>query len=185
VVDYIPNKLVNLIDLKFADVPSAWIGLESIIEDILDRFSIKRDFAIDFGVDHGYSTSIFSNYFAKVWGVDNFRGDAQNTTEEHKLFELAIKNLKNFKNISLFHADYQDFIKEMSYHPNLIHVDIIHDFNSTYECGLWSVYHSDITLFHDTESFPHTVKLAVDNIAKRTNKEFYNFPKYNGLGIVV
>ena len=56
-------------------VSSAWIGLEQIIDDILDRFDIKRDKCIEFGTEYCYSTVVFSNYFRKVKGVDTFLGD--------------------------------------------------------------------------------------------------------------
>jgi hypothetical protein len=39
-------------------------------------------------------------------------------------------------------------------------------------------------LFHDTESFP-AVKQAVSDIARETNKTFYNFKESYGLGILV
>lgn len=184
-LEYIPKNYISLSNLKYANVPSAWVGLESIIEDILKRFEIGRNLAIDFGVDHGFSTAIFSNYFTRVIGVDNFKGDDQRANRYHQLYELAQKNLVDFKNITLIQKDYKDFIEEFNdLRADLIHVDIIHNFEDTFKCGLWAATHSDITLFHDTESFPETVRPAVELIAKQINKTLYNFPKYNGLGIV-
>ena len=37
---------------------------------------------------------------------------------------------------------------------DLIHIDIFHDYANTYEAGRWAVDHSNVVLFHDTESFP-------------------------------
>jgi hypothetical protein len=63
-------------------------------------------------------------------------------------------------------------------------VDIVHTYEHTYRCGLWSAQHSKCTLFHDTESF-FDVKMAVVDIARATGKRFYNFRQCYGLGIVV
>ena len=95
----------------------------------------------------------------------------------------ASENLNDFKNISLVKSDYKDFIKENDNSYDLIHVDIIHTYEATYECGLWAAEHSDCTLFHDTESFS-SVKKAVRDIAKKSGKKFYNYPYYSGLGIL-
>lgn len=182
--EYVPSRFEDVANIRVAKCPSAWHGLETIVLDILNRFNIKRNFAIDFGVDHGYSTSVLSNYFTAVWGVDNFKGDDQTATKQQELFLLAQKNLAFFDNILLIQKDYKEFI-QTKYYADLIHVDITHDFNSTYACGLWAAKHSSITIFHDTESFPNSVKPAVELIAKELGKECYNFPKYNGLGIIV
>src|SRR5665648_1063471 len=64
----IPPKMI-------INVPSAWVGLELIIEDILDRFEIERGDCIEFGVEWGYSTAVFANYFKNVIGIDTFEGD--------------------------------------------------------------------------------------------------------------
>jgi hypothetical protein len=61
---YRPVKKIR--PLQSLDVPSAWAGLEEIIEDILIRFSINRDSCIEFGTEYGYSTVAFSNYFDRV-----------------------------------------------------------------------------------------------------------------------
>ncbi len=70
---YIPKKFSK--PEKMIPVVTAWAGLEEIIEDILDRFDIGRDACIEFGVEFGYSSVVFSNYFKQVTGVDVFIGD--------------------------------------------------------------------------------------------------------------
>ena len=64
------------------------------------------------------------------------------------------------------------------------HVDIIHTYEDTYECGLWAVEHSKCCIFHDTESFSE-VRKAVRDIAKHTGKTVLNYPYSHGLGIIV
>lgn len=164
--------------------PSAWEGIEQIIADIIDFSKINTNSCLEFGVDFGFSTSVFANYFDKVTGVDIFTGDIHAGIHEDT-FEEITKLLSDFDNITLIKADYRDFIKNpIQDHFDLIHVDIIHTYEATFECGLWAAQHSDCTIFHDTESFPE-VKKAVSDIAKQTNKKFYNFTKFYGLGIVI
>ena len=98
--------------------------------------------------------------------------------------EVTATSLATYPQIQLIKSDYRDWIRTDSGRYDLIHVDIVHTYAATYECGLWSARHSQCTLFHDTESFPD-VKRAVSDIARQTNKEFYNFHLYYGLGIVV
>jgi hypothetical protein len=41
-----------------------------------------------------------------------------------------------------------------------------------------------VVIFHDTISFP-AVKKACEDLAEKHNMEFYNYPLYNGLGILI
>lgn len=186
IYQYNPDVLVDPRSLKLASCPSAWIGLERIVKDILDSFDIGRDFAIEFGVDYGYSVSVLANYFDKVWGVDNFKGEPQTAEDTDEVQNRTKTNLKDFQNIELFKADYRDFIRDHdNVYADLTHVDIWHDFEHTYGCGIWAATHSTVTLFHDTESFSQFVKPAVERIATETGKTFFNFPYHHGLGILV
>ena len=161
----------------------AWVGLESILLDIIEFSKIERNGALEFGVEFGYSTSALANYFKTVTGVDIFTGDPH-AGHHGDIFDLTKNNLKEFENIQLVKSDYKDYIKNNEDRFDLIHVDIIHTYEDTYACGLWSAKHSDCTIFHDTQSYPE-VKKAVADIAKKTNKKFYNYRQCNGLGIVV
>ena len=162
---------------------SAWKGLESIIGDVIKRRGINCNSCLEFGVEYGYSTAVFANYFDKVTGVDLFTGDVHAGFKEN-VFEVASVNLKAFKNITLIKNDYKDFIKDNHSSYDLIHVDIIHTYEATYECGLWSAEHSDCTLFHDTESFS-SVKKAVRDIAKKVAKGFIIITIIMGLGYFI
>jgi hypothetical protein len=178
---YVPEKLST--PSQMINVPSAWVGLEQIIEDILDRFQIERERCIEFGVEFGYSTVVLSNFFKSVIGVDTFEGD-EHTLNKSQHYESTSKKLSKYSNIKLVKSDYKDWITKDSTMYDFAHVDIVHNYNETFECGLWAANHSRCTIFHDTVSFP-AVKRAVRDIAKATNKKFYNYPRYYGLGIVV
>ncbi len=181
-INYVPKKFV--IPEKLAQSKSqAWLGLESIILDLIEFSKIEQNSALEFGVEFGYSTSALANYFKTVTGVDIFTGDPH-AGHFGDIFDLTKNNLKGFDNIKLIKSDYKDYIKNNENRFDLIHVDIIHTYEDTFACGLWSAEHSDCTIFHDTATYP-AVKKAVADIAKRTNKKFYNYRKCNGLGIVI
>lgn len=168
---------------KMLDVVTAWAGLELIIEDIMERFNIGSEACIEFGVEFGYSSVVFSNYFKKVKGIDIFIGD-EHTDFRGDHFENTKASLAEYKNIELIKSDYRDWIKKDREQYDFSHVDIVHNYKETYECGLWAAQHSSCTIFHDTESFPE-VRRAVIDIAKATGKKVYNYPYHNGLGIIV
>lgn len=181
-INYSPQKLVmpkRIVQSK----SKAWMGLEKIILDIIEFSEIPRETALEFGVEFGYSTAVFGNYFNRVTGVDTFAGDLH-AGHFGDLYEQTKANLSSFENIRLVKADYKDFIKSNNDVYDLIHVDIIHTYEDTFNCGLWGAKHSKCTLFHDTQSFPD-VKKAVADIAKSTGKKFYNYRHCNGLGILV
>ncbi len=181
-INYVP-KTIRVPERLVTSRSHAWFGLEKVIWDIIEFSKIETDKALEFGVEYGYSSAVFANYFKKVTGVDIFTGDPHAGYNEN-LYELAVENLKGFKNIDLIKADYKDFIKSNDDSFDLVHVDIIHAYEDTYACGLWGAEHSDCTLFHDTQSFPD-VKRAVSDIAKKTKRKFYNYRKCNGLGILI
>lgn len=168
---------------KMIEIPTAWKGLELIIEDILIQFNIGRESCIEFGVEFGFSSVVFSNYFKKVKGVDIFIGD-EHTEHKGDHYEKTKKSLESFPNIELFKSDYRDWIKQDNDQYDFAHVDIVHNYKETYECGFWAAQHSKCCIFHDTESYP-SVKRAVYDIAKNTGKKAYNYPFHNGLGIIV
>jgi hypothetical protein len=178
---YVPKN--KNVPEKMIEIPTAWRGLELIIEDILIHFNIGRESCIEFGVEFGFSSVVFSNYFQKVKGVDIFIGD-EHTEHKGDHYEKTKKSLELFSNIELFKSDYRDWIKQDNNQYDFAHVDIVHNYKETYECGFWAAKHSKCCIFHDTESFP-SVKRAVYDIAKNTGKKAYNYPFHNGLGIIV
>ena len=180
-IEYIPE---NRYTPKLAtQKPSAWGDIPSILEDIIKRFNIKKDKAIEFGVEWGYSTSALSNYFSEVTGVDTFKGD-EHAGFKGDIFEETKSYLSEFTNIKLVKSPYQDYIVDNNEYCNLSHVDIVHTYEDTFKCGEWCVNHSDIVIFHDTESFDD-VKRACQDLSIKYNLDFYNYKGSYGLGILV
>ena len=178
---YTPATFIRPVRLPVSQV-SAWKGLELVIPDIIAYTGVKKHSCLDLGVEFGYSTAVFANYFESVTGVDLFTGDIH-AGFKADMYAIAKANLSEFDNVKLVKANYKDFIASNDSLFDMIHVDIIHTYDDTWECGLWAAEHSSCTLFHDTESFPD-VKKAVVDIARRTKKRFSNYPHCNGLGIV-
>lgn len=167
---------------KLIQVASAWKGIESIIEDIMITFNVDGNKFLEFGVEFGYSTVAFSNFFKEVTGVDIFIGDIHTSNKDYH-YEATKERLSLFNNIKLVMADYKDYIANNNEQYDMTHVDIVHTYEDTFKCGLWCAKHSKVTLFHDTESFID-VKNAVADIASITGKTFYNFTSFYGLGII-
>lgn len=162
---------------------SHWRGLESIILDILLRFEVPRNNCLEFGTEYGYSAVALSNYFDKVTCVDTFEGDINAGKHADNYNEIA-ENLSIWKNIQLIKSDFRDFIAGNDSEYDLSHIDIVHSFTDTYDCGIWAATHSRCAIFHDTQSYPE-VKKACYHIAEETNKKFYNYEKCFGLGIII
>ena len=165
------------------DVTSAWSGIEDILAGILRDFNVPTERCLEFGVEYGFSTVALSSFFDSVTGVDTFQGD-RHTVNDQDIYQETRQRLLPFPNIELVRSDYADYIRADHGTFGLIHVDIIHTFAATYDCGLWSARHSRCTLFHDTESFPQ-VRQAVRAIARETGKTFHNYAGSYGLGILV
>ena len=183
-IPYIPQEIKR--PELILEAPSAWKGLESIIGDIITRFGIRTDKALEFGVEYGYSLVALSNFFKRVMGVDHFLGDEHTDAKNVEgMYEKAKEALSAYPNIQLFPKSYQDYMKAHRFNGpyNLIHIDIVHTYEDTFACGDWAMKNADIVLFHDTESFPD-VKRAVQDIADKHGVEFYNYPFHYGLGIL-
>lgn len=181
VVPYVPEH--RQLPPKVLAPATAWQGIESILDDIVQRFGIGRRNCLEFGVEYGYSTVALSCFFQNVTGVDTFCGD-KHTANKSDIFEQTSERLRSYENIHLVRSDYRDWIARDNSHYDLIHVDIVHTYNDTFTCGLWSVQHAKCVLFHDTLSFPAVMR-AVADIARKTGRRFYNFEESYGLGILV
>ena len=181
IIEYIP--LERDTPRLFTEKGSAWGDIPTIIKDIINRFNIKTEKALEFGTEWGYSTTAFANYFDKVVGVDIFTGDIHaGFVGDH--YEETSNNLSSWSNIELIKSDYRDYIKDNDERFDMIHIDIVHTYNETFECGEWAINHSDIVVFHDTISFPD-IKRVCEDLARLYNLEFYNYPHSHGLGILV
>lgn len=184
-VDEIEYTPVNRDFPNTAEQPyqSAWGNIPTILKDIVERFDVDTTNALEFGVEYGYSTSAIANYFTNVLGVDIFTGDIHSGIKDDHM-EQTKNYLEHYENITLLKSDYRDFIKDNHDNYGLIHIDIIHEFEHTYECGAWAVQHSRVTIFHDTESY-FEVKRACQELANDFDLEFYNYKESHGLGILV
>jgi hypothetical protein len=151
IIPYIPAH--RKMPARYLDHASGWAGIESILPELIERFQIKTDRCLEFGVESGYSAVALSSYFGSVTGVDTFLGD-RHTGIDKDLYEETVSRLAPYDNIKLVRSDYRDYIQQDTSFYGLIHVDIIHTFADTLACGEWSVRHSRCTLFHDTQSYP-------------------------------
>jgi hypothetical protein len=181
VLPYIPQE--RKLPPRVLPLTTAWKGIESVLGDLIERFHIDTRRCLEFGVEFGYSTAALSSFFDHVTGVDLFVGD-QHTTHQGDIFAETKERLSCFSNIELVRCDYRDWIAKDESSYDLIHVDIVHTYIDTFDCGLWSARHAQCVLFHDTESY-RAVRQAVTDIARQTGKKFYNFAESNGLGILI
>jgi hypothetical protein len=181
VLPYVPQ--LRKLPPRVLPVKSAWKGIESVLGDLIQTFSVGTSRCLEFGVEYGYSAAALSCFFDTVTGVDLFVGD-KHTVDKRDIFAETAARLSSFDNIRLARSDYRDWITADDSFYDLIHVDIVHTYIDTFACGLWSARHAKCVLFHDTQSFP-AVKRAVIDISSQTGKHFYNFKESYGLGIVV
>ena len=181
-IEFLPEKREN--PRLETRTGSAWGDIPTILKDLIDRFNVKQDIALEFGVEYGYSTSALANYFTKVIGVDTFLGDEHSFVKENHI-EFTKECLIDFSNIELVQSDYKDFIRDNNNMYDLIHIDIVHNYEPTYECGEWAVQHAPIVIFHDTISFPEQVGKACQDLCDKFNLKFHNYPHWHGLGILV
>src|SRR6266704_3402942 len=140
IIPYEPKFLVTL--PKLAEVGTAWKGIERILYDIVNRFDIPQYKALEFGVQFGYSTTALANVFDTVRGVDTFAGDVHaGFFGDH--FEETKAKLKPWPNIELIQARYEDYclFDDLGQY-DLIHIDMAHTYQNTYESGTWAVRHA-------------------------------------------
>jgi hypothetical protein len=182
IITYVPELSTQV--LKMPAVHTAWNGLEHVLPSIVERWCKAREQALEFGVWYGFSTAALAQCFANVIGVDTFEGD-DDAGRPSDLAEGALKALAPYTNVSLVQCAAVGFANSTVHsRVDLIHIDISHDYKSTYELGQWACKASDVLLFHDTESFT-TVRQAVSDLADETGRTFYNYPYCHGLGILV
>lgn len=167
------------------EVSSAWKGLEEYMLPLINALNIKTNLALEFGVDLGYSSYVFSKIFDKVIGVDSFEGDCHIGHNQGDEFYNNVCNTFNGTNVSLVRSRFEEFIQEPSnnIYYDLIHIDIVHLYEPTYKCTEWAVDHSNVVILHDTCSFPEIDRVCQD-IAKNKNRKYYNIPNCNGLGVL-
>lgn len=184
-ITYTPNK-ISTPERVLADVPSGWKGLETIMEDVVERFCKQRRICCEIGVELGYSTVALSNFFDLVIGVDWFKGDthAGLTPDGVDRYHETKTRLAPYQNIELIKMSWQDFTHANERHFDLIHIDAFHDFYTTYNLAHWACQRSPVVIAHDTQWFCD-VAPALDRVAKEFGRTAFNYPLFNGLGILV
>lgn len=167
--------------IPLVDEGSLWQNISTILKDIIVRFNLKTDLALEFGTYWGCSASALAHYWKKVITVDPFMGN-----EESARYEMYYKVMKSLKHlpVSVIIGGYEEYIKNDLYDRyDIVHIDIIHSYEDTYASGEWAVQHSDCVIFHDT-GIPR-VRSAVRDIAEKFDMDFYNFEEGCWLGILV
>jgi len=164
-------------------VSSAWVGLENYLYPIIETFDINPTLALEFGVDHGYSSYALSKCFQKVVGVDAFEGDAHIIHQQGDSFYKTILERFANTNVEIIRSKFEDFILNNNNRYDLIHIDIVHLYEPTYKCTEWSIDHSDVVILHDTCSFAE-INQVCNDIASSKGINYYNIPHHHGLGIL-
>jgi hypothetical protein len=183
-IQYTPGFLREL--PRPIQAPDGWAPNEQILPALLQDFALRSDSALEFGVQHGYSTAALAHYFDRVTGVDTFAGDEHSGMgDPAETMAFAISNLRPFPNVTLAQSDFRVWIEAQPQdaHYDLVHVDLAHRFDDTYDAGLWAVAHSDCVLFHDTVSF-REVASAMVQLAAEHHLTAFNYPVRFGLGIL-
>lgn len=181
-IKYIPSYRIPL--PRPLNVSSAWKGIEEILPSLVQDFHVDTSRAIEFGIEAGFSIAALANYFNEVIGVDTFAGDIHTHFHDPvETFSIVENNLKDYPNIELNVSNYKDWIKKDNSNYGLCHIDIVHTYNETYECGKWAIEHADVIIFHDTLSFSEVMR-AVTDLASFTGQVGYNFEEHHGLGIL-
>jgi predicted O-methyltransferase YrrM len=169
---------------KMLEVSTAWSGLEDYMISIMNTFKIKPGHGLEFGVDKGYSTYILSQLFEQFTGVDAFIGDSHiNHAQGDEFYREVLQKFQE-TNVNLVRADFRDFIRDNNdKYYDLIHIDIVHFYDETYQCAEWAIQHSDVVILHDTESFPEVKRVCTD-ISSKYKVNFSNITQHHGLGIL-
>jgi len=169
--------------------PSGWTGLEQVLPALVNLFcQSDRDSALEFGCEYGYSTSVLAQLFSHVTTVDWFLGD-EHSGQREDYSAIARANLAHHRNVEVVQSSYQDWLARPSASDpalrySLVHIDVVHTYEATYELGRWATDHAKVVLFHDTHFIWPEVPKAVLRVAEETGREFYNFTQHNGLGIL-
>lgn len=164
-------------------ISSAWKGLEEYMIPIIKHFKINPKTALEFGVDHGYSSDIFGQLFEKVIGVDMFEGDPHIRHKQGEEFYQTVKNSFKDSNVTILKSSFEDYISKDNNVYDLIHIDIVHLYEPTFKCAEWAIQHSNVVILHDTMSFPEIYKVCVD-LSNKNKINFFNIPEHHGLGIL-
>lgn len=168
-----PDRVLN--------IGSAWIGIESILFSLIKEFDVRTHVAVEFGVDEGYSLAALANYFGEVLGVDHCEGLGH---DPEVIFPQLQKTFKAFPNVALMRASWGEFAMIRKGTADLIHIDMDHNYQQTFDAGDWAVQHAPVVLFHDTMSWPEGVGRACEDLSEKHGLFYYEYRDSHGLGIL-
>ena len=156
--------------MSLVDKPSAWVGHGVFAINLVEK--MKPEIVVDLGVDYGFSTFCFAySKIGLVFGVDWFQGD------EHAGFRDTLQNVldkyENLKtnfginNIEFIKSDFTELSKKWEYNIDILHIDGLHTYEAVkndFESWIEYVDENGVVLFHDVESYPHSVGVFFDEI---------------------
>ena len=139
--------------------PTAWSGHGELAIKLVDTF--KPSTIVDLGVDYGFSTFCLAYpQIGTVYGIDWFQGDEH--TGFRDTFHLVTELLEEtgLANANLIKGDFNEIVKVWSKQIDILHIDGLHTYEAvSNDYKKWSKFCTEdsIILFHDVESFPHSV----------------------------
>lgn len=184
-IPYVPK--VRVMPGRILDVGSAWRGIESILFSLIKEFGVGTGLAVEFGVESGYSAAALANYFGVVIAVDHFSGLGH---DAESFYPAVKKQLSVYPNIAPCPQSWEDFSHHyddnvIDFNPiDLIHIDMDHNYQQTFEAGDWAVQHAPVVIFHDTLSWPDDVGRACEDLADKHSLHYHNYEDSHGLGIL-
>lgn len=179
-IPYVPK--VRVMPGRILDVGSAWRGIESILFSLIKEFHIGTSCALEFGVEHGYSTAALANYFGEVLAVDHFAGLGHDP--QILYMEVLQRLMLDYSNVEIINFPWEVYASHSDDTFDLIHIDMDHNYQQTFEAGDWAVQHAPVTIFHDTLSWPDDVGRACEDLADKHSLHYHNYEDSHGLGIL-
>lgn len=150
--------------LQFIDeIGSAWKGHANFAIDLVNMLNPAT--TVDLGVDFGFSTFCFAYpRIGKVYGIDSFEGDPQTGIRDNHKFvcDFVSKINHNMEpiNVEIIRGFFDNVAKTWNLPIDLLHIDGLHTYEAVKnDYQTWSSFcnKDSVILFHDTESYHHTV----------------------------
>ena len=149
--------------MSLVDKPSAWVGHGMFAINLVEK--LNPEIIVDLGVDYGFSTFCFA-YPKKgqVFGVDWFQGDEQagfrDTLDDVLTKYEHLKKTIGVNNIEFIKSDFTELSKKWEYNIDILHIDGLHTYEAVkndFDSWIEYINPSGVVLFHDVESYSHTV----------------------------
>jgi hypothetical protein len=156
--------------MKLVNKPTAWIGHGVFAMDLVEV--LKPEIVVDLGVDYGFSTFCFAYHnIGKVFGIDWFQGDEQagfrNTLADVVGMYDQLKIAHGISNVEFIQSDFTEASKTWEYNIDILHIDGLHTYEAIkndFESWIEYLTPDGVVLFHDVESYPHSVGVFFNEI---------------------